>query len=73
MLLNENEPGEFKLSCNKDLLEEKKGLRLGFGVDDMLIVSISGPDSDKSSSSSKKSSISVGSTSPPESFLSMSS
>ncbi|PSN31241.1 hypothetical protein C0J52_22894 [Blattella germanica] len=58
-------PGTLSVSCSKERLLEKKGLREGFGVEEMLIVSISGPESLKSSNSSKRSSISVGSTSPP--------
>lgn len=47
------------------MLEEKKGLREGLGVEVMLMVSISGPESDNSSKSSRRSSISAGSMSPP--------
>lgn len=49
------------------LLEQKKGLSEGFGVEPMLMVSTSGPESLYSSSSwSNRSSISAGSTVPSE-------
>lgn len=63
--LESNVPGTFKLSWRRDLLEEKNGLREGLGVEVILIVSISGPESDNSSKSSRRSSISAGSMSPP--------
>lgn len=66
-------PGVQRLSCSSERLDEKKGRSDGFGVDEMLSVSISGPDSDRSSSSSKRSSISVGSMSPPDNLRSISS
>lgn len=53
------------MSLTKDRDEEKYGRSDGFGVDEMLMVSTSGPESLKSSSSNK-SSISVGSISPPD-------
>lgn len=59
-------PGTLSVSCSSERLLEKNGLSEGLGVDEMLIVSISGPESLRSSSSSNRSSISVGSTSPPE-------
>lgn len=53
-------------SCIMFVLElEKNGRSDGFGVDRIDNVSKSGPESLKSSSSSKRSSISAGSTSPP--------
>lgn len=59
-------PGTLSVSCSNERLLEKNGLSEGLGVEEMLIVSISGPESLRSSSSSNRSSISVGSTSPPE-------
>lgn len=57
---------EKNLPWNSERLLEKKGLRDGFGVEVILIVSTSGPLSDRSSNSSKRSSISAGSMSPPD-------
>jgi hypothetical protein len=54
---------ELRSGANKDRLEAKKGLNDGFGVDVTLKVSISGPESLRSSSSSIKSSISPASIS----------
>ena len=58
-------PGTLSVSCSRERLLEKNGLRDGLGVDEILIVSSSGPESLRSSNSSNRSSISVGSTSPP--------
>jgi hypothetical protein len=62
-------PAMGKVSCcARERLLEKNGRSDGFGVDEMLIVSISGPESLISSSSSKRSAMSVGSMSPPNTF-----
>lgn len=52
-------------ACTSERLLEKKGRSDGLGVDEMLMVSISGPESLISSSSSNKSAMSVGSMSAP--------
>lgn len=58
-------PGTLSVSCSRDLLLEKNGRSEGLGVEDILIVSTSGPESLMSSNSSNRSSISAGSMSVP--------
>lgn len=58
-------PGTLRVSWRRERLLEKNGRREGLGVDEMLIVSTSGPESLMSSSSSNRSSMSAGSMSVP--------